>query len=146
MAIAMARSDARMRLLDASLVAAISHHAEAFGVDFKGWCAANLVSRSTAYRHKKRIEELGRWEPLPTRPKSRPDHTTVHPSSMAARQDATKMNEFITSRLGRAAGNAQWAHKAATSAGKGLVTARFLWLLLLSFLAGKESRPKCPAR
>src|SRR6187200_2462105 len=76
MAIAMARSDARMRLLDASLVAAINHHAEAFGLDFKGWCAANNVSRSTAYRHKKRIEELGRWEPLSTRPKSRPDHQT----------------------------------------------------------------------
>src|SRR6187200_848921 len=76
MAIAMARSDARMRLLDASLMAAINHHAEAFGLDFKGWCAANNVSRSTAYRHKKRIEELGRWEPLSTRPKSRPDHQT----------------------------------------------------------------------
>ena len=63
-------------LLDASLVAAINHHAEAFGLDFKGWCAANNVSRSTAYRHKKRIEELGRWEPLSTRPKSRPDHQT----------------------------------------------------------------------
>ena len=68
MAIAMARSDARMRLLDATLVAAIGHHAEAFGQDFKGWCAANNVSRSTAYRHKDRIEELGRWEPLSTRP------------------------------------------------------------------------------
>lgn len=72
----MARSDARMRLLDATLVAAIGHHAEAFGQDFKGWCAANKVSRSTAYRHKDRIEELGRWEPLSTRPKSRPDHQT----------------------------------------------------------------------
>ena len=65
-----------MRLLDASLVAAISHHAEAFGQDFKSWCAANKVSRSTAYRHKKRIEELGRWEPLSTKPESRPDHQT----------------------------------------------------------------------
>ena len=65
-----------MRLLDAALVAAISQHAEVFGQDFKGWCAANNVSRSTAYRHKKRIEELGRWERLSTRPKSRPDHQT----------------------------------------------------------------------
>jgi len=65
-----------MRLLDAALVAAISHQAEVFGQDFKGWCAANNISRSTAYRHKKRIEELGRWEPLSTRPKSRPDHQT----------------------------------------------------------------------
>jgi putative transposase len=63
-----------MRLLDASLVAAVSHHAEVFGQDFKSWCAANNVSRSTAYRHKKRIEELGCWEALSTRPKSRPDH------------------------------------------------------------------------
>lgn len=65
-----------MRLLDASLVAAIGHHAEVFGQDFRGWCAANNVSRSTAYRHKKRIEERGRWEPLSTRPRSRPDHQT----------------------------------------------------------------------
>jgi hypothetical protein len=50
--------------------------AEVFGQDFKGWCAANNVSRSTAYRHKKRIEEPGRREPLSTRPKSRPDHQT----------------------------------------------------------------------
>jgi putative transposase len=55
-----------MRLLDAALVAAISHQAEVFGQDFRGWCAANNISRSTAYRHKKRIEELGRWEPLST--------------------------------------------------------------------------------
>jgi putative transposase len=65
-----------MRLLDAALVAAISQRAEVFGQDFKGWCEANHVSRSTAYRHKKRIEEQGRWEPLSTRPKSRPDHQT----------------------------------------------------------------------
>ena len=65
-----------LRAGDASLVAAISHHAEAFGQDFKSWCAANKVSRSTAYRHKKRIEELGRWEPLSTKPESRPDHQT----------------------------------------------------------------------
>jgi putative transposase len=65
-----------MRLLDATLVAAISHHAEAFGQDFKGWCAANKVSRSTAYRHMNRIKELGRWKPLSTKPKSRPDHQT----------------------------------------------------------------------
>jgi putative transposase len=63
-------------LLDAALVAAISQRAEVFGQDFKGWCAANNVSRSTAYRHKKRIQELGRWEPLSTRPRSRPDHQT----------------------------------------------------------------------
>jgi hypothetical protein len=36
---------------------------------------ANKVSRSTAYRHKKRIQELGRWESLSTQPKSRPDRT-----------------------------------------------------------------------
>jgi putative transposase len=65
-----------MRLLDAALVAAFSRHAEVFGQDFKGWCAANNVSRSTAYRHKKRIEEEGRWKPKSTRPKSRPDHQT----------------------------------------------------------------------
>ena len=68
-----------MRLLDASLVAAVGHHAEVFGLDFKGWCAANNISRSTAYRHKKRIEEQGRWEPLSTRPRSRSAHQTPEP-------------------------------------------------------------------
>jgi hypothetical protein len=28
------------------VVAAVGHHAEAFGQDFKGWCAANKMSRS----------------------------------------------------------------------------------------------------
>ena len=42
----------------------------------KGSCAANDVSRSTAYLHKKRIEELGRWESLSTRPRSRSIHQT----------------------------------------------------------------------
>ncbi len=65
-----------MRLLDAALVAAIGQGAAVFGQDFKGWCQAHNVSRSTAYRHKERIEELGRWEPKSTRPKSRPDHQT----------------------------------------------------------------------
>jgi putative transposase len=65
-----------MRLLDASLVAAIGHRAEVFGQDFRCWCATNHLTRSTAYRHKKRIEDLGRWEPLSTRPKSRADHQT----------------------------------------------------------------------
>jgi putative transposase len=40
-------------------------------------CGEQHLARSTAYRHKKRIEELGRWEPLSTRPKSRPDHQTA---------------------------------------------------------------------
>jgi len=65
-----------MRLLDAALVAAIGQGAAVFGQDFEGWCQAHNVSRSTAYRHKERIEELGRWEPKSTRPKSRPDHQT----------------------------------------------------------------------
>jgi hypothetical protein len=39
----MARSDARMRLLDGSLVAAIRQRADAFGLDLKDWCAANNV-------------------------------------------------------------------------------------------------------
>ncbi len=33
-------------------------------------CAANNASHSTAYAHKKRIEELGPWEQLSTRPRS----------------------------------------------------------------------------
>ena len=72
----MARSDARVRLLDASLVAAVVHGADPFDGNVKRWCETNQVSRSTAYRHKKRVEELGRWQPLSTRPRTRADHAT----------------------------------------------------------------------
>ena len=36
----------------------------------------NNIPRSTAYRHKKRVLELGRWQPLSTRPCTRPAHAT----------------------------------------------------------------------
>ena len=65
-----------MRLLDAALAAAVAGGADVFGGDFKAWCALNKVPRSTAYRHKKRVEELGRWVPASTRPRTRPGHQT----------------------------------------------------------------------
>jgi putative transposase len=65
-----------MKLLDAALAAAVVGGADVFGGDFKAWCAVNKVPRSTAYRHKKRVEELGRWEPVSTRPRTRPGHQT----------------------------------------------------------------------
>src|SRR5215204_2232587 len=55
----MARTVARMRLLDAVLVAAVSHGVDAFDGDFQRWCQINKVSRSTAYRHKQRIQVEG---------------------------------------------------------------------------------------
>ena len=72
----MARSDASMRLLDAALVAALTRGADVFGGDFKCWCKINKIPRSTAYRHRKRVEELGCWEPLSNRPKRRAGHAT----------------------------------------------------------------------
>ena len=72
----MARTDASMRLLDAALVAGLAHGAEVFGNNFKLWCMINKVPRSTAYRHRKRVLELGRWEPLSTRPHTRARHAS----------------------------------------------------------------------
>jgi putative transposase len=65
-----------MRLLDAALAAKVEHGAEVFGGNFRLWCMVNKIPRSTAYRHKKRVMELGRWEPLSTRPLTRAAHAT----------------------------------------------------------------------
>jgi len=73
---AMARSDARMRLLDAALVALVAHGAGVFDDNLARWCRVNGVSRATAYRHLKRVRERGRWEPDSTRPRTRVDHAT----------------------------------------------------------------------
>jgi putative transposase len=65
-----------MKLLDAALAAAVQHGADVFGGDFKAWCRVNNIPRSTAYRHRKRVQERGRYETLPTRPKTRSAHAT----------------------------------------------------------------------
>ena len=52
------------------------HGANVFGGNFRLWCTVNKISRATAYRHRKRVLELGRWEPLSTRPVSRVGHAT----------------------------------------------------------------------
>jgi transposase InsO family protein len=65
-----------MKLLDAALAAQAEHGADVFGGNFKLWCTVNKISRSTAYRHKKRVMERGRWEPLSTRPLTRAGHAT----------------------------------------------------------------------
>jgi len=65
-----------MRLLDAALQAAVVHGADAFGGDFKRWCKINKIPRSTAYRHRARIEELGCWRPKSNRPTTPAEHAT----------------------------------------------------------------------
>lgn len=65
-----------MRLLDAALVAVLRHGADVFDRNFKRWCQVNKVPRSTAYRHRQRVLQLGRWEPLPTRPRTAAAHAT----------------------------------------------------------------------
>jgi putative transposase len=65
-----------MKLLDAALVAALHHGADVFDHNFKRWCKINKVPRSTAYRHRKRVLQSGRWVPLSTRPRTRSGHAT----------------------------------------------------------------------
>lgn len=67
---AMVRSVARMRLLDAALVAAQVHGAEAFDGNFARWCRINGIPRATAYRHRQRVKEQGSWAPLSRRPRT----------------------------------------------------------------------------
>jgi putative transposase len=66
-----------MRLLDAVLVAAISHGVGAFDGDFQRWCKINKVARSTAYRHRNRILAEGVWKPRSTRPHRSPGRTPL---------------------------------------------------------------------
>jgi putative transposase len=73
----MAGMVARMRLLDAVLVAATSLGVDAFDGDFQRWCKINKVPRSTAYRHKRRIQAEGVWKPRSTRPQRSPGRTPL---------------------------------------------------------------------
>lgn len=69
----MARSDVLMNLLDALLTAQKMGVSDPFGgLTLSAWCAENKISRATAYRHKARIEDLGRWEAKSRRPVSCP--------------------------------------------------------------------------
>jgi len=65
-----------MKLLDAALQAAVRDGVDAFGGNFKNWCAVNNIARSTAYRHRARVQELGHWEAKSNRPKTRAPHAT----------------------------------------------------------------------
>ena len=71
----MVRSVARMKLLDAALVAAEVHGAEAFDGNFARWCRLNGISRATAYRHWRRVKERGSWAALSRRPRTSPNAT-----------------------------------------------------------------------
>jgi putative transposase len=65
----MARKQAMMRLMDATLVvgARIDNVAE--------WCRVNGVNPRTFYRHRQRIEAEGGWRPRSRRPKTSPTAT-----------------------------------------------------------------------
>lgn len=71
----MARSDARMKLLDAALRVAHDQGADVFGGNFRAWCEANGIAHATAYRHRKRVLEEGRWTERSRRPTSSPHRT-----------------------------------------------------------------------
>lgn len=111
----MARTVARMRLLDAVLVAAVSHGVDAFDGDFQRWCQINKVSRSTAYRHKQRIQVEGCWKPKSRRPKRSPLQTPaeVEAAVVRLRQQLGRDNgaENIAYRLAETATNQGWAER-----------------------------------
>lgn len=80
MELSMARTGAHlMQLIDAVLIAVVVESADPVAVfgtgGVLGWCTKNNVSPATFYRHKKRIESDGRWQPRSRRPHSNPRHT-----------------------------------------------------------------------
>jgi transposase InsO family protein len=72
----MAGSDALMRLLDATLVAYVTHGASVFEPSgIAAWCRTNKISRATLYRHLARIQQEGSWRPHSRAPRRRPGAT-----------------------------------------------------------------------
>jgi putative transposase len=104
-----------MRLLDAVLVAAVVHGADAYGGDLQRWCKINKVSRSTAYRHRKRIQAEGSWKPRTTRPQRSPGKTAreVEEIIIRLRRDLGRENgaENIGYQLNGIAAAEGWAER-----------------------------------
>jgi putative transposase len=65
----MARMAARMKYMDATIVAGIEI------TNVSQWCREHGVSRRTFYRHRARIEAEGSWQPRSRRPKTSPGQT-----------------------------------------------------------------------
>jgi putative transposase len=64
----MARKTATMKLMDAMIGAGVK-------VNVTRWCEESGMSRRTWYRHKKRIEQEGAWQPRSRRPRTSPGAT-----------------------------------------------------------------------
>lgn len=75
MACVMARSVARMKMLDAALRAAVVEGADVFGGNFNAWLKQAGIPRSTAYRHRARIQAEGTWTPRSRTPHTSPGRT-----------------------------------------------------------------------
>lgn len=72
----MAGERARMKLLDATLVAAFTYGAqEVFPEGFEAWLRLNKIARATGYRHKTRVLAEGKWQERSRRPVNSPGRT-----------------------------------------------------------------------
>jgi putative transposase len=110
----MARSAARMRLLDAALTAAAEFGVEPFPEGLSAWCAQNGISRATAYRHRARIAQTGAWAPISRRPRSCPHQTPepVRELVVAVRRSLPVWEngaDQIRDQLTRTAAQEQWS-------------------------------------
>src|SRR5919201_4124930 len=65
----MARTAAKMKYMDAAIVAGIEIP------NVSEWCRVNGVDRRTFYRHRERIRAEGSWQPRARRPKTSPGQT-----------------------------------------------------------------------
>jgi putative transposase len=95
-----------MKLMDATIEAGVK-------VNVTRWCEANGISRRTFYRHRKRIEQEGSWQPRSRRPKTSPG---AAPAPVAAeiarlRRELAPDNgaDVIIAALGPVAAAQDWA-------------------------------------
>jgi putative transposase len=95
-----------MRLMDATLGAGVKVP------NVSEWCRASGVNRRTYYRHKKRIEAEGSWQPRTTRPRTSPGQTpaVVEAEIVRLRQELAPDNgaDAIIAALGPLAATQGW--------------------------------------
>jgi len=107
MALVMTRLAARMRYMDAMITAEVK-----IG-NVSAWCRENGVDRRTFYRHRKRIEAEGSWQPRSRRPKTSPGATPppVVAAIVRLREELKPDNgaDAIVAELAKLAAADRWA-------------------------------------
>src|ERR1700722_13229065 len=97
MASAMTRQVARMRLMDATLIAGVKIE------NVSQWCRLNGVDRRTFYRHRQRIGAEGGWAPRSRRARSSPAAAPAPGAGLAGAAPFHREQDPQTGRAGEGA-------------------------------------------